>query len=118
GHLARAAPVDRAEPDVAVAVHPLAVAAAAAATVRVEARVDALALGLPRRAVDLDVVHLHVAPAGVVGELDQDAARQVRRRGGVVLVVRRERPRADLRAAHHQPDVLAARRSTRADDDG
>src|SRR5690606_41903990 len=77
--------------DRAVAMHPLAVCAAAASAVRVEPGVVTLMLRLARLAVDLDIVHLHIATAVVVGEVDGDAAAQVRRRG-VALHARGERP--------------------------
>src|SRR6185503_8449221 len=76
---AAAATTHGSETNGAVAVHPFAEAAATAAAVRIQAGIHALRLGLARRAVDRDVVHLHVAARGVIREGQRDAAGEVGR---------------------------------------
>src|SRR5690554_2512216 len=84
-----------AETDRAVAVQPFAAAVAAAALAAlVDAGVVGLVLGLPDRAIDADVVDLHVPAATVVGELHQRAA-GCRCGGGVVRHAGGERPAGD-----------------------
>ncbi len=104
------------EADGAVAVHPFAEAAAAATAVRIEPGVVALRLGLARGPVDDDVVHLHVAARGVIGERHRDAAVEVRRRA-VVLETRRHCPGRDVRVVDAQADGLTTRRTARTHDD-
>src|SRR5690606_12887385 len=76
-----------------------------------------LVLRLPHRAVDADVVHLHVAAAAIVGELDQRAAR-CRRRCRVVGHARGQRPAGDRGVVDLERDVLAASRAACAHHDG
>ena len=104
------------EADGAVAVHPFTVAAAAATAVRIKPGVVALRLRLARGPVDDDVVHLHVAARGVIGERHRDAAVEVRRRA-VILQTRRHRPGRDVRVVDAQADGLTTRRTARTHHD-
>jgi hypothetical protein len=66
--------------------HPFVIGTPTATAIGEIAGIGALAFSLTRRTVHLDIIHLHITTAGVIGEMKRDAAAQ-RGRCRIVLSV-------------------------------